>query len=116
MTEELRDRQEDPGQPADSGTQGQGGMAAILTKSAEATSQFIEGLKIPGGTTETVVGTILGCLTVRAFTKAWPRLETPVSAAGYVVGGYALYRLAKAAFEIDHIPSDPEQKSAHEIT
>lgn len=99
MTEEQRDWQDDQGKVGDPETQGQGGAANLLKKGVAATNQFVEGLQIPAGTTETVVGTILGCLTVRAFTKAWPRLETPVSAAGYLVGGYAAYRLVKAVFD-----------------
>jgi uncharacterized membrane protein YkvA (DUF1232 family) len=98
MAEELRDMQNDQAKLGDPETQGQGGASEMLRKGVAATNQFLESLQIPTKTAGTLVGTILGCLTVKAFTKAWPRLETPVNAAGYVVGGYAAYRLVKAAF------------------
>jgi len=99
MTEEQRDWQDDQGKVGDPEAQGQGAAADLLKKGISAANKFVEGLQIPAATTGTVVGTVLGCLTLRAFTKAWPRLETPVKAAGYLVGGYAAYRLAKAAFD-----------------
>ena len=97
MTEELRDTQGDTDKIGNPEAAGQRGVPEMLTKGAEAASAFIDDIKVPTDAAETVLGTILGCLTVRAFTKAWPRLETPVSTAGYLVGGYAVYRLAKAA-------------------
>lgn len=99
MTEEQRDWQTSQRKLRDPETQSQGGAAELLKKGVAAASQFMDDLQFPAGTIETVVGTILGCLTLRAFTKAWPRLETPVSATGYLVGGYAVYRLVKATFD-----------------
>ncbi len=110
MTEEERDRQKYKDQAGGPEITRQGSVAEMLTEGAEAASRFIRNLHIPDATTETVLGTILGCLTVRAFTKAWPRLETPVSAAGYAVGGYAVYRLAKAAFSQEGTRENPDER------
>lgn len=99
MTDEQRDWQDEQGKAGDPETQDQVRSGDLLKKGVVAVSEFVEGLEIPAWTTEAAVGTILGCLTVRAFTKAWPRLEKPVNAAGYLVGGYAAYRLVKAVFD-----------------
>ena len=98
MTEGQRDWQ--GGQKRVGNTENlEAGVVKLLKKGREAAGQFVEDLQVPTGTAETVVGTILGCLTVRAFATAWPRLRKPVNAAGYLVGGYTAYRLVKAAFD-----------------
>jgi hypothetical protein len=112
MTEEQREWRDDQEQVGDSANQDRRGAEKFLKKGAEAANQIMEKLQIHAGATGGVVGTMLGCLTLKAFTKAWPRLETPVMAAGYLIGSYAAYRLVKAAFDQEAAEHNPESDAA----
>jgi hypothetical protein len=68
----------------------------ILEVGAEALKRWANDLQVPAGTGEAVIGTILGCVAVRALTKSLPSLGKPVEAAGYLAAGYAAYRGVKA--------------------
>jgi len=113
MTKGQRDWQDDQERVGNTENL-EAGVVQLLKKGPEAAGQFVEDLQVPTGTAETVAGTILGCLTVRAFTKAWPRLQKPVNAAGYLVGGYAAYRLVKAVFDQRAEDQSPEGGASEE--
>jgi hypothetical protein len=72
-------------------------FASKLAAGAEAVRDWEKSLDAPRGTVAMALGTILGTVTVAAFTKAWPKLKTPVVGVGYLVGGYTLYQLVRAA-------------------
>jgi hypothetical protein len=114
MTEEQRNGQDHYEQMGDPTNQEQGGAWEFINKGVEAANKFAEKLQNHSGATGAVLGTILGCLTLKAFTKAWPRLETPVMAAGYLVGGYAAYRLVKAASKKEDAEHGHESEASAE--
>lgn len=61
-------------------------LAQEVDKLNDLLGNNLRDLRIPSSGLEIAVGTVLGAVTIRAFTKAWPRLRTPVNTAGYLVG------------------------------
>jgi hypothetical protein len=93
------------------------GLTSKLSQGVEAVRDWEKSLDVPEGTVAAALGTILGTVTaalgtilgtvtVAAFTKAWPRLKSPVTGVGYAVAGYAVYRLVKHCFESPSADSD----------
>lgn len=91
---------------ADSRDWSRDSLTTNLSHGVEAVRDWEMSLDVPEGTVAVALGTILGTVTVAAFTKAWPRLKSPVTGVGYAVAGYAVYRLVKSCFESSPADSD----------
>jgi len=95
--EEMRSEEKDTSDQIAS--ESEDGLESIVESGAEKVKQWTNELGLSESTTAAVIGTVLGCAAVRGMTKAWPRLETPVKIAGYLVAGLAVYSVVKRSFK-----------------